>query len=91
MNPERCIVRVYKKYATECPNDVIGGSVFYLTPKWKWSAGDEIWFTHSPIGNNSLRSVVADMSRKANFGGYYHASSFVKGYHVYLSFSKGGT
>ena len=73
MNPERCIVRVYKKYATECPNDVIGGSVFYLIPGRKWSAGDEVWFTLSPRGNNSLRFVVADMSTKANFEGYYHA------------------
>ena len=42
VNPERCVVRLYKKYVSKCPNDVIGGSVFYLTPKRKWSAGDEV-------------------------------------------------
>ena len=66
MNPERCVVRLYKKYVSKCPNGVIGGSVFYLTPKRKWTAGDEIWFTRSPIGKTSLRSVVADMCKKAN-------------------------
>ena len=71
VNPKRCVIRLYKKYVSKCPNDVIGGSVFYLTPKRKWSAGDEIWFTRSTIGNNSLRSVVADMRKKANFKGHY--------------------
>ena len=47
VNPERCVVRLYKKYVSKCPNDVIGGSVFYLTPKRKWSAVDEIGFTRS--------------------------------------------
>jgi len=32
VNPERCVVRLYKKYVTACSSDVIGGSVFYLTP-----------------------------------------------------------
>ena len=32
VNPERCVVSLYKKYVSKCPNDVIGGSVFYLTP-----------------------------------------------------------
>ena len=72
MNPERCVVlHLYKKYVSKCPNDVIGGSVFYLTPKREWSAGDEIWFTRSPLGKKSLTSVVADMCKKANFEGYY--------------------
>ena len=56
---------------SNCPNDVSGGSVIHLTPKRKWSAGDEIWFTHSPTEKNYLRSVVADMCRKANFKAYY--------------------
>ena len=50
VNPERCVVRLYKKYVSKCPNDVIGSSVFYLNPKRKWSAVNEIWFTRSPIG-----------------------------------------
>ena len=72
MNPERCIVCLYKKHVSKYPNDVIEGSVFYLTPKQKWTGGDEIWFTRSPIGKkNSLRSLVAHVCKKANFEGYY--------------------
>ena len=33
MNPERCVVRIYKKYVSKCPNDVIGGSVLFLNPE----------------------------------------------------------
>ena len=32
---------------------------------------DEIWFTPSPIRKNSLRSVVADMYKRAHFEGFY--------------------
>ena len=66
LNPERCVVSLYKKYVSKCPNHVIGGSVFYLTPKRKWSASDEIWFSRSPIGKKYLRSAVSDMCKKAN-------------------------
>ena len=71
MNLERCVVLLYKKYVIKCSNDVIGGIVFYLTPKRKWSTGDEIRFSRSSIGKNCLRSAVANMCKKANFEGCY--------------------
>ena len=32
MNPERCVVHLYKKYVSKCPNDVIG--------RYSWFASD---------------------------------------------------
>ncbi len=32
-NPERCVVRLYKKYISKCPKDFKKDEVFYLKPK----------------------------------------------------------
>ena len=70
-NPERCIVRLYNKYITKCPKNVPQSNCFYLSPKRHCKVDDDVWFTKSPIGKNSLRKVVSDMCKTANIEGYF--------------------
>ena len=68
-NPERCIVRIFEKYQSKCPK-LKPGSALYLTPKRKVSSDDEVWYTKTPVGKNTLRKVVQDMCRDAGIEGY---------------------
>ena len=68
-NPERCIVRIFEKYQSKCPK-LKPGSPLYLTPKRKVSSDDEVWYTKTPVGKNTLRKVVQDMRRVAGIEGY---------------------
>ena len=65
-NPERCIVRLYNKYINKCPKNMPQSNCFYLSPKRHCKVDDDVWFTKSPIGKNSLRKVVSDMCKTAN-------------------------
>ncbi|XP_068712788.1 zinc finger MYM-type protein 2-like [Montipora foliosa] len=67
--PERCIVRIFEKYQSKCPK-LKPGSPLYLTPKRKVSSDDEVLYTKTPVGKNTLRKVVQDMCRVAEVEGY---------------------
>ena len=70
-NPERCIVRLYNKYITKCLKNMPQSNCFYLSPKRHCRVDEDVWFTKSPIGKNSLRKVVSDMCKTANIEGYF--------------------
>ena len=56
-NPERCIVRIFQKYQSKCPK-LKPGSALYLTPKRKVSSDEEVWYTKTSVGKNTLRTCV---------------------------------
>ena len=56
-------LRIYKKYARRRPDDVMEpDSSFYLQPI-KCSITDT-WFTHQPLGKNSIGSLAENMARR---------------------------
>ena len=68
-NPERCIVRIFQKYQSKCPK-LKPGSALYLTPKRKLSSDEEVWYTKTSVGKNTLRKIVQDMCRVVGIEGY---------------------
>ena len=54
--PDRCFVRIFKKYRALCPIDC-KNNAFYLTPLTKPS--DTCWFSCVPLGRNKLSNAVA--------------------------------
>ncbi|CAC5409553.1 unnamed protein product [Mytilus coruscus] len=65
-NPERCIVRLYKKYIDHCPEQT--KNFFYLRPLSKPKAN--IWFTAQPICINNLAATVGKMCTEAGISGF---------------------
>ncbi len=67
-NPNRCFVRLYKRYNDKCP---LGrpASAFYLTPLLKPKAN--VWYSRSPLGHNSRSKSVANLMEQAGFKGHY--------------------
>ena len=59
--PERCVVRLYKKYISKFPKDFKKDEVFYLTPKKDVKLESNTWYTKIPFGN---------LCKEAEIGGY---------------------
>ena len=57
-NPDRCPVRIYKKYLSLCPESN-PSNAFYLKPLNKPT--DDRWYSSVAIGHNVLDSMVRDM------------------------------
>ncbi|CAG2195298.1 unnamed protein product [Mytilus edulis] len=66
-NPDRCIVRLYKKYIEHCPEQT-KTNVFYLRPLSK--PKENIWYTAQPIGLNTLAATVGKMCTEAGLQGF---------------------
>ena len=66
-NPDRCFVRIFKKYRALCPVDR-PNNAFYLTPLTKPS--DTCWFSCVPLGRNKLSNAVASMCKLAGIQGF---------------------
>jgi hypothetical protein len=66
--PERCPVRLYERYNSLCPERRPDGA-FYLRPLDKFTAIQ--WFSCSPLGHNTLKSMVACMCKDAGFSGFF--------------------
>jgi hypothetical protein len=66
-NPDRCFVRIFKKYRVLCPIDR-PNNAFYLTPLTKPS--DTCWFSCVPLGRNKLSNAVASMCKLAGIQGF---------------------
>ena len=68
-NSEICIVRIFQKYQSKCLK-LKPGSSLYFTPKTKVSSDEEVWYTKTSVGKNTLRKIVQDMCRFAGIEGY---------------------
>ena len=64
-NPERCFVRLFKKYTQLCPN--IQGP-FYLQPAVKPTS--KCWYTSRPLGHNTLTKTMARLCATAGIEGF---------------------
>lgn len=66
-NPQRCVLRLFKKYVSlrrkgeNCPDD------FYLRPLVNWS--DTTWYGTQPVGKNKLATIVASMAKEISLEG----------------------
>ena len=66
-HPERCIVRLFKRYlslmAPNCPADA-----FYLQPSRHPTS--TCWFSATPLGHYSLGRTISRICKEAGIGGY---------------------
>ena len=65
-NPERCFVRLFKRYRQLCPNDA---EAFYLQPLRK--ASPHCWYSNIPLGHANLGSTVSRLCKTAGISGFY--------------------
>ena len=65
-NPSRCFVQLYKQYIQHCPDPL--KQKFYLTPLKK--SKDNIWFSVTPIGHNTLSKTVRRLCSAAGITGF---------------------
>lgn len=66
--PERCHVRIFKKYMKVCPTDRRDDS-FYLTPLQRPT--EKMWYSRQPVGVNQLGKHTADMCKEAGLEGFF--------------------
>ena len=66
-NPERCLVRLFKKYLQLCPTDV-PPECFYLQPLKSPTA--TCWYSKLPLGHSNLDSTVRRLFKTAGVEGY---------------------
>lgn len=67
--PQRCPVRLYELYTSKCPVVADRVDAFYLRPLEKYR--NDCWYYNSPIGQNTLWSIVSKMCARAGFKGFY--------------------
>jgi hypothetical protein len=66
--PQRCLVRLFNLYNERCPKDR-PAHAFYLKPLK--SPKGNVWFQKSPLGHNTLGSMIANMMSSANIKGQF--------------------
>ena len=66
--PERCFIRMYKKYIEHLPEAIGSDTPFYLTPIPKPKG--KVWFKKTPIGVHTLEKTVSTMCKNAGVSGY---------------------
>ena len=66
-NPDRCFVRLFKRYRELCPEDV-PSNAFYLQPSR--SPTPTCWYSTCPLGHTTLGSTVARLCKAADIQGY---------------------
>ena len=67
-NPERCYIRLYKLYNSKCPPNR-PPNAFYLTPLAR--PKENLWYSRSPLGHNTLTKIVSSLMSEAGFEGHY--------------------
>ena len=69
-NPERCFVRLFKKYTALCPKteNQNPDAPFYL--KQLANPTETCWFSTIPLGHNTLQSTVVRICNAAGIGGF---------------------
>ena len=65
--PQRCFVRLFKKYWSLCPPDA-PESAFYLQPTR--TPSPSCWYSKRPLGHNTLAKTVSRMCSSAGIPGY---------------------
>ena len=66
-NPDRCFVRLFKRYRELCPEDV-PSNAFYLQPSR--SPTPTCWYSTCPLGHMTLASTVARVCKVAGIQGH---------------------
>lgn len=66
--PQRCIVRLFKKYTSLCKMEALYVSL-YLNPLKKPTEGQ--WYGTQPVGRNTLMMIVKRVMEAAGFGDSY--------------------
>ena len=72
VQPQRCIVRLYKLYNQKCPSDRPPGA-FYLQPLSRPKGN--VWYSKTPVGHNPLQQTVPKLMKAAGFKGFYYNHS----------------
>ena len=67
VNPERCFVRLLKKYTSLTPPDA-PANAFYLKPAK--TPTTTCWYSCQPLGHNPLGNTVARLCRSAGISGF---------------------
>ena len=65
--PQKCFVRILKKYRELCPPHP-KNNAFYLRPLKEPS--ESVWFSREPLGHNKLAKIVTEMCSKAGIDGF---------------------
>ena len=68
-NLDRCPVKIYEKYVSQCPRDALAKAL-YLQPK-RGKLVNEIKFSVVPVGHNTLQNFVTPMMCEAGFQGNF--------------------
>ncbi len=66
-NPERCFVRLFKRYIQLCPESR-PAHAFYLQPAK--SPTPTCWYSNNPLGHHTLSKTVARLCENAGIQGY---------------------
>jgi len=72
-NPSRCLIKIYKLYAEK--RKTIENTAFYLKPREKF--GEE-WFVNSPIGHNTLATMMKNIAEAGGLQGRFLNHSLKK-------------
>lgn len=73
--PERCHLRIYKKYISVCPH-LTEQNDFYYKPKNRYK--DNCWYSIQVIGHNTILRILPDMMKDAGYEGRFTFNSFSK-------------
>ena len=66
-NPERCFVRLFKKYIQLCPENP-NLTAFYLQPLK--SPTSDCWYSSKPLGHNTISKTISRLCSEAGITGY---------------------
>jgi hypothetical protein len=65
--PQRCVVRLFRKYQSLCPPNLAEDSPFYLQPLRKVKTDQ--WYSANAVGRNTLANIIPRMCKAAGFEG----------------------
>lgn len=66
--PERCPVRIFRKYISLCPAETLTRAL-YLKPLKNVTPSK--WYSKSPLGHSTLSNMVKDMMSEIGCNGYF--------------------
>lgn len=69
--PDRCLVHLYKKYVSKCPESAMAKNVFYLTPRRGFKHSDDVWYGNTAVGHNILGETVKRLCKDAEIEGQF--------------------
>ncbi|XP_078383318.1 zinc finger MYM-type protein 4-like [Oculina patagonica] len=69
--PQRCLVQLYKKYVSKCPEPGIAKDAFYLTARRAFKDSDDVWYGTTPVGHNMLGETVKRLCKDAGIEGQF--------------------